>query len=268
MKIMRKNDKINLVLKEILLKKEEEILKRKDKGLFFKPFWYRNPVNFKEYLLKEGFVIIAEIKRASPVVKEFRKDFDPLKLASAYENGGAKAISVITEEEYFKGSLEYLASIRSITNLPLLRKDFIIDPIQIEEAKAFGADLVLLISTILEYEELLELIKYTKKLNLSSLVEVHDEEDLEKALKAGAEIIGINNRNLSTFKIDINQSIKLFPLIPPSIPVIAESGYKNVEELREIKKRGFKGVLIGTSLVESADPEKKLRTMVEALNAI
>ena len=263
-----KNCKINQVLNKILLEKYYDVLKRKQRGLYFRPFWDRHPINFKEYLLKEGFVIIAEIKKASPLSDEFRKDFNPLKLASAYEKGGAKAISVITEEIYFKGSLEYLTSVRSKTNLPLLRKDFILDPVQIEEAKAFGADIVLLISSILKEKELSELIKYAKKLNLSSLVEVHDEEDLEKALKAGAEIIGINNRNLSTLKVDINQSIKLFSFIPKSIPVIAESGYNNSKELKKIKKIGFKGVLIGTSLVKSTDPEKKLKKFLEDLNAV
>jgi len=264
---MEKN-KINPVLNQILLEKYYEVLKRKQKGLYYRPFWERTPINFKEYLKKEGFVIIAEIKRASPLKDDFRPDFNPLALVEAYIKGGAKAISIITEEIYFRGSLEYLAAIRTVTSLPLLRKDFILDPIQIEEAKAFGADIVLLISSILEKKDLAELIKYTKKLGLSALVEVHTEEDLEKALGSGAEIIGINNRNLSTLQININQALKLFPLIPKEIPVIAESGYNSAEELREIKKQGFKGVLIGTSLVKSKDPEKKLKEFVEGINGV
>ncbi|PMP68211.1 MAG: indole-3-glycerol phosphate synthase TrpC [Thermodesulfobacterium geofontis] len=263
-----KINKINQILNQILIEKYYEVLKRKKRGLYFKPFWDRTPINFKEYLLKEKFVIIAEIKRKSPLNNEFRENFDPLMLAKTYEKGGAKAISVITEEIFFGGSLEYLASIRTKTNLPLLRKDFIFDPIQIEEAKAFGADIILLISSILSVEELSELNKYAKKLNLSSLVEIHDKEDLEKALKAGAEIIGINNRNLSTLKININQSLKIFPLIPKGIPVIAESGYNNPEEIKKIKALGFKGVLIGTSLVKSSNPERKLKEFLEALNEV
>jgi len=124
---------------------------------------------------------------------------------------------------------------------------------------------VLLISSILSEEDLSELIKYAKKLNLSTLVEIHDEKDLEKALKVGAEIIGINNRNLSTLKVNIKQSLKLFSLIPKDIPVIAESGYNKAKEIKKVKKLGFKGVLIGTSLVKSPDPEKKLREFLEAL---
>lgn len=263
-----KNYKINEVLNQILVEKYYEVLKRKQKGLYFRPFWDRTPIDFKEYLLREKFVIIAEVKRRTPLNDDFRADFNPLFLAEAYERGGAKAISVITEEIYFGGSLEYLASIRSRTTLPILRKDFILDPIQIEEAKAFGADVVLLISSILDEKELSELIKYAKKLNLSSIVEIHNEEDLEKALNAGSSIIGINNRNLANLKVDIKQSLKLFPLIPKGIPVIAESGYNSAEELKNLKKLGFKGVLIGTSLVKSLDPEKKLREFVEGLNAV
>ncbi|RKX59715.1 MAG: indole-3-glycerol-phosphate synthase TrpC, partial [Thermodesulfobacteriota bacterium] len=145
---------INSTLNQILIEKYYEILKRKQKGLYFKPFWDRPDFNFKEYLFKNNFVLIAEIKRASPLSGELRKDFNPIELLKAYEEGGAKAISVITEEIYFKGSLEYLAAIRTRTSLPLLRKDFILDPIQIEEAKAFGADIVLLIAGILKKEEL------------------------------------------------------------------------------------------------------------------
>ncbi len=262
---MEKN-KINPVLNQILVEKYYEILKRKQKGLYYKPFWDRTPINFKNYLQKEKFVIIAEIKRASPLKDDFRSDFNPLFLVEAYIKGGAKAISVITEEIFFRGALEYLPAIRSITDLPLLRKDFILDPVQIEEAKAFGADMVLLISTILKEKELSELIKYAKKLGLSSLVEIHNEEDLEKALKAGAEIIGINNRNLTTLQVDINQSLKIFPLIPKDIPVIAESGYNKSSEIKDLIKKGFKGVLIGTSLVRSKNPEIKLKELLEDLN--
>ncbi len=263
-----KNLKINRILNQILIEKYYEVLKRKERGLYFKPFWERTPINFKDYLLKQNFIIIAEIKRASPLKEDLRPDFNPLFLLKAYEKGGAKAISVITEEIYFKGSLEYLATIRMNTNLPILRKDFIFDPIQIEEAKAFGADVILLIASILSKRELLELIKYTENLGLSSLVEIHNEEDLEKALSSGAKIIGINNRNLLTFEVKTSNSIKIFPLIPKNIPVIAESGYNDSKELKKIKKIGFKGVLIGTALVKSKDPEKKLKTLVEDLENV
>ncbi len=258
-------NKINPILNDILIEKFYEILKRKQKGLYYKPFWKRKPVNFKEYLENKKFVVIAEVKRASPLKEDFRPDFNPLELASAYIRAGAGAISVITEEVFFRGALEYLPAIRCITELPILRKDFILDPIQLEEARAFGADIVLLISTILKKEELKELINYAKRLELSILVEVHDEEDLEKALNSGAKIIGINNRNLKTLKVDTSQSLKIFSLIPKSISVIAESGYNNPEEIKKLIKTGFKGVLIGTSLVKSKNPEEKLKEFLEGV---
>lgn len=260
--------KINSVLNSILLEKYFEILKRKQRGLFFRPFWNRTPIDVKAYFEKEKFSIIAEIKRASPLKRDFTPSFDPIKLAKLYENGGAKAISVITEEIFFRGSLEYLAGVRAITDLPILRKDFILDPIQIEEAKAFGADFVLLIASILNKEELAEFIVYTKKLGLSCLVEVHDEEDLEKAVSLNPDLIGINNRNLRTLTIDLTTSLKLFKKIPRRIPVIAESGYQKPEEIKDLVKLGFKGVLIGTSLVRETYPDKKLRELVEVVHEI
>ncbi|MGC9109863.1 MAG: indole-3-glycerol phosphate synthase TrpC [Caldimicrobium sp.] len=256
---------MNQVLNRILLDKSYEVIKRKQRGLYFKPFWDRPPFYLKTYLEKEKFIIIAEVKRASPLKGSLREDFNPLWLAKAYERGGAGAISVITEENYFYGSLEYLAGIRTLTNLPLLRKDFIFDPIQIEEAKAYGADFILLISGILSKKDLEELLKYTKKIGLSALVEVHTPEELEKALSAGAEVIGINNRNLQTLEINSQHCYKLLPLIPKNIPVIAESGINTPQEVKDLKKAGFSGVLIGTSLVRSSAPEKTLKKMVEEL---
>jgi len=253
---------MNRLLQKILLEKYFEVLKRKQRGLFYRPFANRPSFDFKKYLERERFVVIAEVKRASPLKGMLREPFDPLKLAQAYVRAGAKAISVITEENFFYGSLEYLAAIRGLTDLPLLRKDFILDPIQIEEAKAFGADLVLLIAGILSQEDLKDLIQTTQKLGLSALVEVHSREDLEKALSAGAEVIGINNRDLKTLKVDASHAFKLLPHVPREIPVIAESGISSPEEIRELKKAGFKGALIGTSLVKAKDPEKLLRSLV------
>lgn len=253
------------VLQEILKEKYIEILKRKQKGLYFKPFWRRPAFDLQEYIRKEGFIIIAEVKKASPLKGSLRKDFDPISLAKIYQDNGAKAISVITEENFFYGTLEYLAGIREITSLPLLRKDFIMDPVQIEEAKAFGADFVLLIAGILSKEELEELNSHAQRLGLSTLVEIHSDEDLEKALSCKARVIGINNRDLTTLKVDPGHALKLFKRIPSDIPVIAESGIKTPSEVQELKKAGFKGVLIGTSLVQNPNPALLLRQMVEAI---
>lgn len=253
------------VLQEILKDKYFEILKRKQKGLYFKPFWRRPPFDLQEYIRKEGFIIIAEVKKASPLKGSLRKDFDPISLAKTYQDHGAKAISVITEENFFYGTLEYLAGIREITSLPLLRKDFIMDPVQIEEAKAFGADFVLLIAGILSKEELEELNSYAQRLGLSTLVEIHSEEDLERALSCRARVIGINNRDLTTLEIVPGHALKLLKRIPSEIPVIAESGIKTPSEVQELKKAGFKGVLIGTSLVQNPNPALLLKQMVEAI---
>ena len=255
--------KINRVLREILEKKQAEVSLRKQRGLHYKPYVHREPINVLVYLKSRIFTIIAEVKRASPLKGEFRKDFNPALLAKAYTKAGAGMISVITEEPYFRGSIEYLLAVRRVTPLPILRKDFIFDPVQVEEARYFGADAVLLIATILEKEELSTLLKHTKKLGLFALVEVHDEEDLEKALSCGAEIIGINNRNLSTLEVDVGRSLELKKLIPSSIPVIAESGYNRSEQVKELLLKGFKGVLIGTHFVKSEDPELEVRKFVE-----
>jgi len=254
---------MNQLLEKILEEKKLEVSKRKERGLYFRPYYDRLPFDLKNYLERERFVIIAEVKRASPLKGSLRENFDPLFLARSYERGGAKAISVITEEKFFLGSLEYLSAIREITKLPLLRKDFIFDPIQLEEAKAFGADFVLLIARILSKEALKELILYAKKLGLSALVEVHSLEDLEKALSAGAEVIGINNRDLETLKVEKDHASKILKHIPKEIPVIAESGIGKPEEVKKLYEEGFKGVLIGTALVKAEDPEELLRRMTK-----
>ena len=258
------NSKINRVLGEILRKVEESVQARKRKGLFFKPFWDYTLIDAVSYLEERDFVVIAELKRASPSKGELVKNWNPIKLAETYEKNKAGAISVLTEEHFFWGSLEYLAAVREVVSLPLLRKDFIIDPVQVEEAKAFGADWVLLIGEVLEERRLKELLKVAKDLGLSCLVEVHEVETLKKVLECGANFIGINNRNLKTLEVNTNRAKELFKLIPKEIPVIAESGYSTPEEIRELKKLGFKGVLIGTSLVTSKDPGKKLKELVEA----
>ncbi len=254
--------KLSPLLNKILFEVYADVLKRKIKGLFYRPFWDRPSFDLKSYLESHGFIIIAEVKRASPAKGELRKNFNPIELALAYERGGAKAISVITEERFFLGSLEYLSAVRTAVSLPLLRKDFIIDPVQIDEAKAFGADFVLLIAGILDKQELSELISYSKRLGLSHLVEVHDEEDLEIALSAGAEVIGINNRNLSTLEVDPDHCFKVKSLIPSGIPVIAESGIDNQTQIKRLKTEGFSGALIGTALVKQKDPEKFLKTLL------
>jgi len=261
------NSKINQVILKILDSVRQKVEVRKERGLFFKPFWNRSIVDVYAYIGSRNFTLIAEVKRASPSAGTLIENFNPALLAGAYLKGGAGAISVITEEDHFKGSIEYLAAVRSsFPNAVLLRKDFVLDPVQVEEARAFGADFVLLIATFLEKHELKELLNFTEKLGLSALVEVHDEEDLEKALSASAKLIGINNRNLKTFEVRVDRCFELKKLVPPNLPVIAESGFSSKEEIRKLVKAGFKGVLIGTSLVKSNDPEHLVKTLLEGLD--
>ncbi len=247
------------ILTTILEHKRQEVSRRKELGLFFRPFWDRKRISLKERLLNSGFHIIAEIKRASPSKGLIAKEFDPPKIAKKYEQGGASAISVLTDEKFFMGHLEYLAAARSVVSLPILRKDFIIDEVQIKEARAFGADAVLLIVAALEPSQLRDLIAVSKFYGLETLVEVHDETELDIALSSGAEIIGVNNRNLKTFEVNIGVSIRLKRLLPPDIPMVAESGIKGMEDIQILRKAGIKAALIGESLIKSKDPVYELK---------
>ena len=185
-------------------------------------------------------------------------NFDPVKIAGIYEKNGADAISVLTDEKYFAGHKNYLTQIRKSVKLPLLRKDFIIDLIQIYETRAMGADAVLLIVRVLG-KKLKELILLSRELGLSSLVEIHEEKELELALEAGAEIIGINNRNLDTFVTDIETSQRLKVQIPESKIVVAESGIKERKDVESLMRSGINAFLIGESLITAPDIGKKLR---------
>ena len=216
--------------------------------------------NFRQALSGKKCSIIAEVKCASPSRGRLIADFDPLRIASIYEQNGASAISVLTDEKYFAGHKVYLAKIKQAIKLPLLRKDFIIDKIQIYETRAIGADAVLLIARILG-RKLAEFILLSKELELSSLVEVHTAEDLDLALKAGAEIIGINNRNLDTFITDINTSCELINKIPEDKIVVAESGIASRSDIESLMQAGIHSFLIGEALMKAPDIGKKLREL-------
>ena len=208
-----------------------------------------------------GTNIIAEIKKASPTHGVIREDFNPLMIAELYELGGAKALSVLTETKYFMGRPSYLKTIRKVTKLPILRKDFIIEPYQVYESAILSADAILLIACLLSEQELFKLILLAKKLGMDALVEVHTEEDLEKALMAKAEIIGINNRNLMTLEVNIKTAEHLLPKIPKGKIVIAESGFEKREEIDYYRSLGVYAFLIGTSLMKSPDILTKLKTL-------
>ncbi len=203
--------------------------------------------------------IIAEIKKASPSKGIMRNDFDPVEIARIYEQEGASAISVLTEAHYFKGSAEHLKLIRQAVKIPLLRKDFVFDEYQIYEARVWGADAVLLISAILDTNELRKLINLSKDLGLDCLLEVHNPEELEKALNTEGEMIGINNRDLHSFEVDINNTLKLIPMIPKGMVVISESGINTREEITRLQEAGVDGFLVGEALIREQDIGMKLR---------
>jgi indole-3-glycerol phosphate synthase len=222
---------------------------------------YGAPRDFQGAVRGEGIKLIAEIKRASPSKGWLCPDLDVATLARSYVRGGAAAISVLTEPTFFKGSFADLAAARQATHLPLLCKDFVLDPYQVYEARACGADAVLLIVALLSLSELLALIEIAHSLGMAALVEVHSEPEVEKALEAKGNPIGINNRNLADFGVDLGTTLKLRPLIPSDVTVVSESGIKSYADIVALHAAGINAVLVGEALVSSPDPEAKIREL-------
>lgn len=214
---------------------------------------------FLKSLQNASFGIIAEIKRASPSRGSLAPALDARQQAELYEKGGATALSVLTEPDFFKGTLEDMAIAHKAARLPILRKDFILEPYQLYEARAGNADAVLLITSLLVEDELKTMLEECKHLGMDALVEVHEKEDLDTALKAGARIIGINNRNLKDFSVNIETTFKIMPLIPSDIIVVSESGIKGKDEARRLKEAGVRAILVGEALVLSPHPDEKIR---------
>jgi indole-3-glycerol phosphate synthase len=220
------------------------------------------PGRFHRALGAPGIGVIAEFKRRSPSAGELHEAPRLAQILAAYERGGAVAASVLTEGPNFGGALEDLGAAREACDLPLLRKDFIIDEYQLLEARAAQADAVLLIVAALEEEELSRLHARALALGLDVLVEVHDRRELDRALSLGAQIIGINNRDLRDFSVDIERTARLIEHVPAGISVVSESGIKDAEQLRGLRARGVQGVLVGESLMRSADPEAAVRALI------
>lgn len=218
------------------------------------------PPDFLAALRAPGLSIIAEIKGMSPSAGTIRSGFDPVEMARAYEAGGASALSVLTDEKYFRGSLEALARVARAVRLPVLCKEFIIDPYQLDEAREAGAAAVLLIASVLE-GSLGTYLKQAKNRGLAVFVEVHTPDEVALALDAGAEAIGINNRDLRTMRVDLGTTARLRPLIPAGILVVSESGLETREQVQQMERLGVDAVLIGTSLMASANPAAKLREL-------
>jgi indole-3-glycerol phosphate synthase len=192
-----------------------------------------------------------------------REDFDPVAIAKDYADHGASALSVLTEERFFQGSLAHLEAIRQAVRVPLLRKDFMLDLYQLAEAKSYGADAVLFIAALLDSGLLRELQDEATELGLDSLVEVHTAKELESAIKAGSQLIGINNRNLKTFEVSLATTETLAPLLPPGTAAICESGIDTLEQIRRVEKLGIHVFLIGESLMRAPQPGRKLSELLE-----
>ena len=218
--------------------------------------------DFRAALDAEGLSLIAEIKKASPSAGVICESFVPADIARAYERGGARALSVLTDKCYFKGSLDDLKAAREVVALPVLRKDFILDEAQLYEARAAGADAVLLIARMLAQEELCRLGSIARSLGLAALVEVHDRRELAKVLRSGAGIVGVNNRDLATFEVDLETTLKLAEEIPDEVTLVSESGIKTPGDLKRLASAGVDAVLIGETFMRAADVEAKVREML------
>jgi indole-3-glycerol phosphate synthase len=257
---------MHLRLLEIIEEKKREVARLKAEGIAI-PKEKNLPGirDFKSAIARSGRInLIAEIKFASPSAGTIREKADPAGIGRIYERAGAAAISLLTDRKFFQGHLEYLPQVKEAVNLPILRKDFIIDEIQIREALVWGADAVLLIARILSRVQLKELLQVCAESGLAALVEVHDLEDLEKALATRAEIIGINNRDLDTFEIDLRTTYALARKVPKDRILVGESGFRDPDDLEGLKEVGVNAVLIGSSLMASDNLEGKTREMVEA----
>jgi indole-3-glycerol phosphate synthase len=211
---------------------------------------------------KSGVAVIAELKKASPSKGLIRADFPVAELARELESAGAAALSVLTDERYFQGSLQNLSTASQATQLPCLRKDFIVDEFQLLEARANRADAVLLIVAALKQSELEDLARRAAQLDLDVLCEVHDRDELQRALDAGCDLMGVNNRNLHTFHVDLNTSLELAALMPGSVMKVAESGIENGENIARLRRAGYDAFLIGESLMRAASPGEALRELL------
>lgn len=219
------------------------------------------PFRFEKALARDGVSFICEVKKASPSKGVIAGNFDYLAIAKDYEKAGADAISVLTEPDYFLGSIDYLAEIAEHVQTPLLRKDFVVDEYMIDEAKAAGASAVLLICALLDEETLPRYHKHCDELGLSALVEAHDEEEIQMAVRAGARIIGVNNRNLKDFTVDIHNGIRLREKVPKEILFVAESGIKTRENIVELEKGCVNAVLIGETFMRSENKKQMLQQL-------
>jgi indole-3-glycerol phosphate synthase len=256
-----------MILDDIIANKKEELAETKRNVSFAdnkKKAADAGPVRgFGKALSSgKGIRLIAEVKKASPSKGVIREDFDPVSIAGKYEESGASCVSVLTEQRFFQGKPEYLGAIRKTVSLPLLRKDFIIDEYQVYEARALGADAILLIAACLEREQMVDFLGRAGELGLDVLVESHTHKELDKSLLAGANLVGINNRDLSTFTVSLQTSIDLLKDIPEDRIVVSESGIKTRDDVLKLEKAGVDAILVGESLMREKDIGKKIKELM------
>ncbi len=254
------------VLEEILDRKRVEVNEARAavplKELKARIHDLRPPRPFKNALQGNGLAVIAEIKKASPSRGMLRKDFDPVRLAREYERGGARALSVLTDEQFFQGQKSYIGQIASTVSLPVLRKDFIIDEYQLYESRVIGADAILLIVRVLTDEHLRSLDSCARSLSLDVLVEVHSREEIERANEINASIIGINNRDLSTFEVSVQRSLELRPFLRAGAVAVSESGIVSRGDVSVLRAAGFDAILVGEALATTGDRTGFLRELI------
>ncbi|MDH3327978.1 MAG: indole-3-glycerol phosphate synthase TrpC [Desulfobulbaceae bacterium] len=249
-----------MILDTIVDRKRQEVAELKRAGLRGPAKEVDPPRGFLKALTEyPGVAVIAEAKKASPSKGVIQPDFDPVRIALRYKAGGAQAMSVLTDVDFFQGSIDYIPLVRETVDLPVLRKDFIIDPVQIQEAILYGADAILLIAAILDTLQLKDYRQMAEELAMDVLVEVHDESELASALEAESRLIGINNRNLNNFTVDLETTFRLKRLIPETIPVVSESGISTREDMVRLREAGVAAALIGESLMRSANQSDTLQ---------
>lgn len=250
------------ILKKILSHKREEVDARKRlvslADLQSHAESLKAPLSLFRALSVGDLSVIAEIKKASPSAGVIREQFDPLEIAKAYVRAGASAISMLTDEKFFQGSLDFIKTVRPFVPIPILRKDFIIDPYQVVEARAYGADALLLIVAALEKSQLTELLHQTRELGMNALVETHTADEMEVAVESGARIIGINNRNLETFEIDLGITEHLAPMVPDGTLLVGESGLRTHDDIQRMIHANVDAVLVGTHFMSEPDPGEAL----------
>lgn len=255
-------------LNAILDHTRNEVARRKSRlpveVLHERPFYFRTPLSLSAALRKKSPAVIAEIKKASPSRGVICPDFDPDRIARQYESAGAAAISVLTEVKYFLGSLQDLESVRRAVALPILRKDFILDPYQVHESKSAGADAILLIAAVLDPGEIAALREEARSVGMETLVEIHSRGELEALRKLQIPLIGINNRDLATFETDISLSVALGPEIPPGSLGVSESGIRTRHDMERISRGGINAFLVGEHFMRSEDPGKALEELLRS----